>query len=72
MFGELEIEVLDTLGETEDLHEFLSTLVYSVLTHQIELKHGNKISLAEGHELMVTEGMSEALNEITVKVEYPD
>ena len=39
---------------------------------QIELKHGNKISLSEGHELMVVEGMSEALNEITVKVEYPN
>ncbi len=72
MFGEKELEVLDTLGEAEDLHEFMSTLVYSVLTHQIELKHGNKISLAEGHELMVHEGMSETLNEITVKVEYPD
>ena len=72
MFGELEIEVLDTFGETEDLHEFLSTLVYSVLMKQIELKHGNKISLSEGHELMVVEGMSEALNEITVKVEYPN
>ena len=72
MFDKKELEVLDTLGEAEDLHEFMSTLVYSLLTHQIELKHGNKISLAEGHELMVHEGMSEALNEITVKVEYPD
>ena len=72
MFNEKEIEVLDTLGEAEDLHEFMSTLVYSVLTHQIELKHGHKISLAEGHELLVHEGMSEALNEITIRVEYPD
>ena len=72
MFNELEIEVLDTLGTAEELHEFMSTLVYCVLTHQIELKHGNKISLSEGHELMVHEGLSETLNEITVKVEYPD
>ena len=71
-YGELEIEVLDTLAEIEDLHEFISTLAYSVLMGQIDLKHGNKISVAEGHELMVTEGMSEALNEMTLKVEYLD
>lgn len=72
MFNELEIEVLDTLGTAEDLHEFMSTLVYSVLTHHIELKHGHKISLAEGHELLVHEGFSETLNEMTVRVEYPN
>lgn len=70
--GYHEIELLDTFAEPEELHEFMSTMVYSVLERQIELKDGNKISVSEGHELMVSESMSETLNEITVKIEYPN
>lgn len=70
--GHREIELLDTFAEIEDLHEFMATVVHSVLMNQIELKDGNKISVAEGHELLVSESMSETLGEITVKIEYPN
>lgn len=71
-FGFKEMEVLNTLASPEEIQEFLANLVYYVLENNAELHDQETIGFTQGQKLKIVEIDSEALNEKTLMIEYPD
>lgn len=71
-FGFLELEVLNTFANPKELMDFLADLTYYVLDNNVTLHDGETIGFSAEQKLKISESDGIALEERTLKIEYPD
>ncbi len=72
VFGKDEIEVLDAAVALEDLQVFVLNLVDYVLSGDVTLRDGDTIGYSAEQKLAITRSPGEALEGMTLKIEYPE
>lgn len=70
-FGKDEIEVLHVHDNPNDLRSFLFDMVYYVLAQNVVLHDGETIGFSEEQMLSIKRGQGVSLDEVMLKIEYP-
>lgn len=71
-FGKDEIEVLDTQAEPNDLRNFVLDIVDYILREGATLRDGETIGFSAEQKLSITRSPGEALDGMTIKIDYPE